>query len=77
MPRLNRDLKADGTKKPTKRSTSENGDFDMDALRKANKGKKSLRIDDRTVILVHRSKCNKKYAEEYKKRMNTPWKTTN
>lgn len=59
-----------GIKRPTKRSNSENGDFDLEKVKSMQVGKKSLRIDSKTVILVRPEKCNKEYREFYKQRMN-------
>jgi len=73
MPRLNRDRTADSNKRPTKRSNAENGDFDLEALQRMQKGKKSLRIDDRTIVLVRPEKCNDEYRKIYKERMNNNW----
>lgn len=70
MPRLNRDRTAEGNKRPTKHSTFENGDFDIEKVKSMQVGKKSLRIDSKTVILVLPEKCNEKYAFDYKQRMN-------
>ena len=61
---------ATGIKRHTKRSNAENGDFDLEKVKSMQVGKKSLRIDSKTVILVRPEKCNEKYAFDYKQRMN-------
>ena len=59
-----------GIKRHTKRSNSENGDFDLEKVKSMQVGKKSLRIDSKTVILVRTEKCNDEYRMFYKQRMN-------
>lgn len=70
MPRLNRDRTAEGNKRPAKLNNSENGTFDLERLKRTQKGWKSLRINVRTVILVPPEKYNEEYRLRYESQMN-------
>ena len=42
----------------------------MEVQRRKEEKLRPLRINAQTIILVPRGKCNKKYAEEYRKKLN-------
>lgn len=63
-------IDAYGNIKPEKQDTRKNGVCNIEKLRKRDKGKIPLRIDDRTTICVKPCNCNKEYAEAYREKMN-------
>ena len=73
MPRLNRDTTAYGTRKPKKLCLNENGQFDLDELRNRDKGKKALRIDNRTIILVKKKDYTEEHAEKFRSRTTSKY----
>lgn len=56
-----------------KADTSKNGDGVATAIKAQHRREQKLhplRINAQTIILVPRGKCNKKYAQEYQKKIN-------
>ena len=47
-----------------------NGKHDIEKLRKSDKGKVTLRINNNTIILVAKEKNNPEYANFYREMMN-------
>lgn len=63
-------IDAYGAVKPEKIDTTKNGRVNLDKLRKRDRKKVALRIDERTIILVDKKNATKEYAEAYRRKMN-------
>jgi hypothetical protein len=63
-------IDANGAIKPEKADLSKNGRVNIDKLRKRDAKKVALRIDERTIILVHKKNATPEYAEAYRRKMN-------
>lgn len=69
MSRKKLELTAEGAKRPKKLSETENGAYDLEALRKREKGKVALRLDRSLIIVVDPKNNNEQYAAESRKKL--------
>ena len=70
MPRKNIGLTAGGQRKEKKATLTHNDmDINIQEVRQIDSGKVSLRIDNKTMILVKPENNTKEYAEQYRQNM--------